>query len=87
MLVVMMCVYWRAMSFRLVYACGGSPFLEGSPWRIICSEGMIIKQRMMMTIGSEGSEAMQWTGAMDGTYRKMKRGNEVNGMCMRKNRT
>jgi len=71
-------------------AFGGGPFFEGTPWRIICSEGMIIKQRMMMmmmTIGSEGSGAMQWTGAMDGTCRKMKRGNEVNGMCMRKNRT
>ena len=31
-----------------------------------------------MTVESEGSVAMQWTGAMDGTCTKMKRGNEVN---------
>lgn len=37
MLVVTMCVFWRKMSFRLVYAFGGGPFLEGSPCRVICS--------------------------------------------------
>jgi len=67
-------IFWGMSSFRLVYAFGGAPFLEGSPCRVICSEGMIIKQRMMMmvvTSESEGSGAMQWTGAMDGTCRKM----------------
>ena len=40
-----------------------------------------------MTSESEGSGAMQCTGCMDGTCREIKRGNEVNGMCMRKKRT
>jgi hypothetical protein len=40
----------------------------------------------MMTSESEGSGVMQWTGAEDGTCRKMKRGNEFNGMCVRKKR-
>ena len=42
MLVVMMSVFWGMMSFRLVDAFRGAPFLEGSPRRVICSEGMII---------------------------------------------
>jgi hypothetical protein len=42
MLVVMLSLFWCMVSFRLVNAFGGAPFLEGSPCRIICSEGMII---------------------------------------------
>ena len=40
-----------------------------------------------MTSESEGIGAMQWAGAVDGICRKMKRGSEVNGMCMRKKST
>lgn len=40
-----------------------------------------------MTSESEGSGAMQWTGAVDGTCREIKRSIEVNGMCVRKKRT
>jgi hypothetical protein len=41
------------MSFRLVYAFGGGSFLEGSPCRVICSEGMIVKHKIMMTVKSD----------------------------------
>jgi hypothetical protein len=40
-LAVMMSIFWGAMSFRLVNAFRGAAFLEGSPCRVICSEGMI----------------------------------------------
>jgi hypothetical protein len=37
----------------------------------------------MITSGSEGSGAMQWTGTVDGKCRKMKIRSEVNGMKLR----
>ena len=69
MLVLMMSIFWGMMSYRLVNAFGGDPFLADSPCKVICSEGMIIKQEVM-TSESEGIGAMQWTEAMDGTCGK-----------------
>jgi hypothetical protein len=44
MLVVIMSVIWGLLSFRLVIAFGGAPYLEGIPCGVICSEGLIITQ-------------------------------------------